>query len=144
LFFWPQLIAENDFVLHRSAEGRRERRLSSAHQKNPRSNQLDGGPRFEYATSSRAAPASPFAILEPVDLVDRDIPDTDRRGGSDSGVKALRRGHRRIKVFVERNSYFMLGAGIRTTNGFEAADQRAIVGFIFRALSSTTRGMRVQ
>ncbi|HWJ56602.1 MAG TPA: OmpA family protein, partial [Vicinamibacterales bacterium] len=36
-----------------------------------------------------------------------------------------------IKVFVERNSYFMLGGGIRTTNGFEAADQRAIVGFIF-------------
>ena len=36
-----------------------------------------------------------------------------------------------IKLFVERNSYLMLGAGARYTNGFEAADMRAFLGFIF-------------
>jgi OOP family OmpA-OmpF porin len=36
-----------------------------------------------------------------------------------------------IKVFVERNSYLMLGAGPRYTSGFEAADFRGFVGFIF-------------
>jgi OOP family OmpA-OmpF porin len=36
-----------------------------------------------------------------------------------------------IKVFVERNSYLMMGAGPRYTKGFEAADIRAFIGFIF-------------
>ena len=36
-----------------------------------------------------------------------------------------------IKLFVERNSYLMLGAGVRTTDGFQAADLRAVIGFIF-------------
>jgi len=36
-----------------------------------------------------------------------------------------------IKVFVERNSYLMLGAGPRYTNGFEAANIRGFIGFIF-------------
>jgi outer membrane protein OmpA-like peptidoglycan-associated protein len=36
-----------------------------------------------------------------------------------------------IKFFVERNSYLMLGAGPRYTQGFEAADVRAFLGFIF-------------
>ncbi|MBX3226394.1 MAG: OmpA family protein [Labilithrix sp.] len=36
-----------------------------------------------------------------------------------------------IKVFVERNSYLLLGGGPRYTQGFEAADIRAFIGFIF-------------
>ncbi len=36
-----------------------------------------------------------------------------------------------IKLFVERNSYLMLGGGVRYTEGFEAADQRVFLGFIF-------------
>jgi OmpA-OmpF porin, OOP family len=36
-----------------------------------------------------------------------------------------------IKVFVDRNSFLMLGAGPRYTSGFEAADFRAFLGFVF-------------
>jgi outer membrane protein OmpA-like peptidoglycan-associated protein len=36
-----------------------------------------------------------------------------------------------IKLFVDRNSYFMLGGGPRYTPGFEGADLRAFVGFIY-------------
>ena len=36
-----------------------------------------------------------------------------------------------VKLFVERNSYLMLGAGTRYTTGFEAADLRAFLGFVF-------------
>jgi outer membrane protein OmpA-like peptidoglycan-associated protein len=36
-----------------------------------------------------------------------------------------------IKLFVERNSYLMLGAGARYTKGFEGADERAFLGFVF-------------
>lgn len=37
-----------------------------------------------------------------------------------------------IKLFVERNSYLMLGGGSRAfSTGFEAADVRAVLGFVF-------------
>jgi OOP family OmpA-OmpF porin len=36
-----------------------------------------------------------------------------------------------IKLFVERNSYLMLGGGTRYTTGFEAADLRLFLGFVF-------------
>jgi OmpA-OmpF porin, OOP family len=36
-----------------------------------------------------------------------------------------------IKVFVERNSYLMIGGGTRYGHGFEAADERALLGFVF-------------
>lgn len=36
-----------------------------------------------------------------------------------------------IKLFVEKNSYLMMGAGSRLTTGFEAADLRMILGFVF-------------
>jgi OmpA-OmpF porin, OOP family len=36
-----------------------------------------------------------------------------------------------IKLFVERNSFLMIGGGTRLGHGFEAADQRAFLGFVF-------------
>ena len=36
-----------------------------------------------------------------------------------------------IKLFVEKNSYLQMGAGTRYTPGFEAADVRGFIGFIF-------------
>lgn len=37
-----------------------------------------------------------------------------------------------LKLFVERNSYLMLGAGSRAfSTGFEAADTRVVLGFVF-------------
>ena len=36
-----------------------------------------------------------------------------------------------VKLFVEQNSYLMLGGGKRLTGGFEGADWRGFLGFIF-------------
>ncbi len=36
-----------------------------------------------------------------------------------------------IKLFVDRNSYFMLGGGPRYTAGYEAADFRGFIGFVY-------------
>ncbi|MDX2055417.1 MAG: OmpA family protein [Polyangiaceae bacterium] len=36
-----------------------------------------------------------------------------------------------IKLFVEKNSYLMMGAGSKLTKGFETADLRMILGFVF-------------
>src|SRR5262249_6815141 len=52
-------------------------------------------------------------------------------GDADSNVKMSNEVVGGIKLFVERNSYLMMGAGPRYTSGFEAADFRAFIGFIF-------------
>lgn len=48
-----------------------------------------------------------------------------------SGVKTSAEAVGGIKVFVERNSYLVAGAGSRYTTGFEAADFRGFIGIVF-------------
>jgi outer membrane protein OmpA-like peptidoglycan-associated protein len=45
-----------------------------------------------------------------------------------------------IKLFVDKNSYFMLGAGAGYTPGFESAGQRVTLGFIFEPAKSDRDG----
>lgn len=71
-----------------------------------------------------------FRVLEPLDLV-AETYGTYLLSDADSTVKMSNEVVGGIKLFVERNSYLMLGAGPRYTNGFEAADFRGFVGFIF-------------
>jgi OOP family OmpA-OmpF porin len=71
-----------------------------------------------------------YRVLEPVDVV-ADTYATMLMGGSDSKIKPSNEVVGGVKIFVERNSYLMLGAGSRYTSGFETADFRGFVGFIF-------------
>ncbi len=70
-----------------------------------------------------------YRVLEPVDLV-ADTYATYLLNG-DSKIKPSNEVVGGVKIFVERNSYLMVGAGTRYTPGFEAADFRGFVGFIF-------------
>ncbi|MDB4935560.1 MAG: putative internalin [Labilithrix sp.] len=72
-----------------------------------------------------------YRILEPVDLVADTYATYLLSGDAASAVKPSNEVVGGLKIFVERNSYLMLGAGPRYTSGFEAADFRAFVGFIF-------------
>jgi len=130
-FFWPQLIAEKRF----SATGAFKVGLNVGYrfhtQSNPQFDQIKGGPAFEYGNLATAGFGVAWRVIDPVDLV-ADTYLTQLLGGK--SADPLRLSNEvvgGIKVFVERNSYLMLGAGIRTTDGFQAADQRAIIGFIF-------------
>jgi outer membrane protein OmpA-like peptidoglycan-associated protein len=69
-------------------------------------------------------------VLDPVDLV-AETYGTYLLGSADPGVKMSDEVVGGVKLFVERNSYLMLGAGPRYTNGFETADERVFLGFIF-------------
>src|SRR5882672_2535150 len=131
VFFWPQLIAEKRLFSTGALKIGANVGFRLHTQSNPRYDQLDGGPKFEYNNLITAGAGVALRILEPVDLVGETYLTQLAGGASDNGVKLSDEVVGGIKVFVERNSYFMLGAGIRTTNGFEAADQRGIVGFIF-------------
>jgi OmpA-OmpF porin, OOP family len=72
-----------------------------------------------------------WRVLEPLDLVAETYGTYLLASNADSGVKMSNEAVGGIKLFLERNSYLMLGAGARYGNGFEAADQRAFLGFIF-------------
>ncbi|HEV3190077.1 MAG TPA: OmpA family protein, partial [Polyangiaceae bacterium] len=70
-------------------------------------------------------------VLEPLDLVAETYGSYLLASGAASDVKLSNEVVGGIKLFVERNSYLMLGGGVRYTSGFEAADQRAFLGFMF-------------
>ena len=72
-----------------------------------------------------------YRILDSLDLVAETYGTYLLASGADSGVKPSNEAVGGIKLFVERNSYLMLGGGARYTTGFEAADQRAFIGFVF-------------
>jgi OmpA-OmpF porin, OOP family len=71
-----------------------------------------------------------WRVLPAVDLIGETY-GTYLLGDSSSALKPSNEAVGGIKVFVERNSYFMLGAGGRYTEGFEAANIRGFVGFVF-------------
>ncbi|HLK37436.1 MAG TPA: OmpA family protein [Polyangiaceae bacterium] len=72
-----------------------------------------------------------YRVLEPVDLVAETYGTYLLASGASNPVKPSNELVGGIKIFVERNSYFMLGGGSRYDAGFETADERAFLGFIF-------------
>jgi OmpA-OmpF porin, OOP family len=71
-----------------------------------------------------------YRVLEPLDLV-AETYGTYLTSDADSGVKLSNEVVGGIKLFVEKNSYLLLGGGTRYTTGFETADLRGFIGFIF-------------
>jgi outer membrane protein OmpA-like peptidoglycan-associated protein len=129
-WYWPSLILEKRF----GPKG--EFRVA-----------LNGGYRGHTPTSSTTLPLRDgkyadgdlltygggisLRVLEPLDLVAETYGTYLLAGSADSNVKASNEAVGGIKLFVERNSYLMLGGGARYTTGFEAADERVFLGFIF-------------
>jgi outer membrane protein OmpA-like peptidoglycan-associated protein len=74
--------------------------------------------------------AASYRVIDPLDIV-AETYGSYLLSDSPGDVAASNEVVGGIKVFVERNSYLLLGAGPRYTNGFEAADFRGFVGFIF-------------
>jgi outer membrane protein OmpA-like peptidoglycan-associated protein len=130
-FFWPQLILEKRFFSIGALKIGLNVGFRAHTQENPRFDQLKGGPRFQNGNLLTGGFAVAYRVLDPVDLVAETYATNLLGNGSDNGVKLSDEVVGGIKVFVERNSYLMLGGGVRTTDGFEAADQRAFIGFIF-------------
>ena len=72
-----------------------------------------------------------WRVAEPIDLVAETYGTYLLASGAGSNVKLSNEVVGGIKLFVERNSYLMLGAGTRYTKGFEAANFRGFIGFIW-------------
>ena len=127
-FIWPQLIGEKRFfgagILKIGANAGFRAHSTSGTQLDLRDGRFVDGQRITYGLGASVR------VAEPVDIV-ADTYGTFLLGAADSAVKPSNEVTGGLKIFIERNSYLMLGAGPRYTSGFEAADVRAFVGFIF-------------
>ncbi len=129
-WYWPQLIAEKRFGSYGQFKvganvGYRGHDPSKTIITLRDGNEFRDGSRLTYGLGLS------YRILEPVDIVADTYATYLLSSNASSAIKPSNEVTGGIKVFVERNSYLMLGAGPRYTNGFEAADFRAFIGFIF-------------
>jgi outer membrane protein OmpA-like peptidoglycan-associated protein len=129
-FFWPQAIVEKHFgrpgqgqVKVAANVGFRAHDVSDT-RLDLRDGTFRDGNRLTYGGGVAVR------VLDPLDLVAETYA-TMLMSDASGDLKMSNEVVGGIKLFVERNSYLMLGAGPRYTKGFEAADLRGFIGFIF-------------
>jgi len=139
-FVWPELIADKHFgatgkfklganvgfrAHNASATHLTDIRNSISFDKTPQTGDLYDGQLLTYSL------AASYRAGDAVDLV-LDTYGTYQVGtNTASNIALSNEVTAGIKLFVDRNSYFMLGGGTRYTAGFEAADFRGFIGFIY-------------
>src|SRR5207247_2054084 len=92
--------------------------------------QLENGD-FKYANLLTGGFAVSYRVIEPLDLIAETYLTDELGGGTSPDEKLSAEALGGIKLFIERNSFFMLGFGVGYTKGFQAAQQRGILGFVF-------------
>jgi outer membrane protein OmpA-like peptidoglycan-associated protein len=144
VWYWPQLAVENHFgaarrlkiglnVGYRGHTGDNPR-----FQQDPNGlDQLEEG-ELEVANRLTYGAALAFRALDSLDLVAETYGTYLMGGDSASDQKRSQEVLGGIKLFVERNSYLMMAGGGRIpvddfaiSKGFEAADVRLVLGFVF-------------
>ncbi len=139
-WYWPQLVLENQFGSTRAFHlgvnaGYRGHTGKDAKFGSDRFNgnlfQLKEG-NFEASNLGTFSLGLSYRVLDALDLVAETYGSYQLGGASDSKQKFSEEFVGGIKLFVERNSYLMMGGGSRAfSTGFEAADVRLILGFVF-------------
>jgi outer membrane protein OmpA-like peptidoglycan-associated protein len=137
-WYWPRLVAETRF----SADGPFRLVLSGGYRghsgENPRFgrdpnglDQLAEG-ELEYGDLLTFGGGIGYRPFESLELVAETSATYLAGGASDSRQRLSQELLGGIKLFIERNSFFTLGAGSRAfSTGFEAADVRMVLGFVF-------------
>jgi OOP family OmpA-OmpF porin len=130
-WYWPQLVLEKHF-------GKRAVRLGvnvGYRGSNPggvtRFDQIQGG-RFESSKAlATAGGAVAVRALDKLEIIGETYLARQLDGKSASAVALSQEVVGGLKIFVEKNSYLMLGGGVRLGDGYMAADQRGFIGFLF-------------
>jgi outer membrane protein OmpA-like peptidoglycan-associated protein len=128
-FYWPMAIAEKRF----GPRGQFRIAVNGGYRGHSPSNTTlplkDG--KFVDGSLVTFGGGISWRVLDPLDLVAETYGSYLLASGAGSNVALSNEAVGGIKLFVERNSYLMLGGGSRYTTGFEAADIRAFLGFVF-------------
>ncbi len=131
-FVWPMLIADKHF----GATGRFKVGINAGFRAHSVSEtKFDTGlldaNKFRDGQLLTYGLGLSFRATDVLDLVADTYGTFQVTGDSSSALKPSNEVTGGIKLFVERNSYLMLGGGTRYTSGFQTADGRAFIGFIF-------------
>ena len=138
-WYWPRLAIENQFGFTRRLKvglnvGYRGHTGDNASiGLSPFNNQpiLEEGT-LEYGNLGTFGLGISYRVYDALDLVGETYGTYLLNDRSDDKQKLSQELLGGIKLFVERNSYLMMGAGSRAfSTGFEAADLRVVLGFIF-------------
>ncbi|HMR76234.1 MAG TPA: OmpA family protein, partial [Polyangiaceae bacterium] len=137
-WYWPRLAFENRF----GSRGQLKLALNGGYRghtgKNPRFEQDAAGRdqlaegEFEYGNLGTFGAGISFRALDSLDLIAETYGTyllADKAAAEQKLSMEFLGG---IKLFIERNSYLMIGGGSRAvTTGFQAADVRLVLGFVF-------------
>jgi outer membrane protein OmpA-like peptidoglycan-associated protein len=127
-WYWPSVIFEGR--LGTSSEVRLVANVGyRGHAASTTTLALDGGTFHDGSRLTYGAGGS-IRILPALDLVVETY-GTYLLGSSDGALKPSNEALGGIKLFVEKSSYLVLGAGTRYTGGLEAANLRGVIGFVF-------------
>ncbi|WP_437632451.1 OmpA family protein [Sorangium sp. So ce854] len=137
-FFWPQIVLEkrlgitNPFrvALNAGYRGHTGENPAFGLRQDGMTFQLKEGD-FKYSDLITGGFGLSYRVLTPLDLVAETYLTQQVGGGESSRQKLSAEAIGGIKLFIERNSFLMLGAGVGYTPGFQAAEQRATIGFVF-------------
>jgi OOP family OmpA-OmpF porin len=128
LWYWPMLILEKRFgseeQLRLAANVGYRGHSASSTSLALRDGRVRDGSRVTYGAGAS------LRIADPIDIV-AETYGTYLLSDSDAAVRPSNEALGGIKLFVDKSSHLLLGAGPRYTNGFEAADLRAVIGFVF-------------
>src|SRR6478609_1498268 len=137
-WYWPQFVIENQFGAERRFHVGLNVGFRGHAGKNPRfENDTTGQPQlkegtFEYSNLGTYNLGLSYRVLDALDLVAESYGTYQLGGKSDSKQKFSNEFLGGIKLFIESNSYLMMGAGSRAfSTGFEAADVRMVLGFVY-------------
>jgi len=137
-WFWPQFVVENQFGASRRFKvGLNVGYRLHGGKSTKFENDLFGKPQlkegiFEYSNLGTYSLGLSYRVLDALDLVGETYASYQTGGESDSKQKLSEEFLGGIKLFIEDNSYLMMGAGSRAfSTGFEAADLRMVLGFVY-------------
>ena len=137
LWYWPMLVVEKRFgtgdqIRLAANVGWRGHAPSSAALA-LRDGTFRDGTRITYGAGAS------FRVFDPLDIVVETY-GTYLLSDSAAAVRPSNEALGGIKLFVDESSYLMVGGGPRYTNGFEAADLRGVVGFVFEPPAKDSDG----
>ena len=99
---------------------------------------------LEYGGLATAGFGVSYRPVPTVDLVAETYGNYLIAGRSDAAQRFSAEALGGLKIFVERSSYLLLAAGAGYTHGFQRADQRFVLGFIFEPSIGDRDGDRIK
>ncbi len=136
-YYWPQVVVEKQFGgsnilrlgLNAGYRGHTGKNATFGAGKDGKPILTSG--LFEYGNLGTAGFAASVRFSDKVDLTAETYATYLLGGGADSKQRLSAEALGGFKIFVQKNSYLYIAGGIGYTPGFQSADQRGVLGFVF-------------